>query len=349
MSYARYFNSFSVCIRRGRDAPRNSALLFRPSRPRRDCPPLCAALSEFAGRCHEFGSRTSLVAFFEPDASIHTLEGYKLELWRLLSGVSAIDDQLWPAGIAIDPDSPEWEFCSFGVPFFVVANTPAHRARASRYSEFFTITFQPRFVFDDLGPDSVAGRNARKIIRARLCKYDAVPPHPQLGSFGQAGNREWVQYFLDDDNVPVTSKKCPLNRRERIEGLIVSGPEFANAPLAEIPPDLLGLVPDQGSIELQHDQPGKVFGWHQHDLNEELYVLSGDLTLFWVGADGDYNERYCEPGHRIRLPARTVHGSTAGSNGVYYVIRPEGGKTAVTTFLREEQWPYPVVAPDCIG
>jgi hypothetical protein len=119
-------------------------------------------------------------------------------------------------------------------------------------------------------------------------------------------------------------------------------PEFIQVALRRIPSDLLELIPGQGSIELQHDQPGKIFGWHLHDLDEELYVLSGGVTLFWVGADGGYCERHCEPGISIRLPAKTVHGSTADGDGVYYIIRPRGG-TPVTTFLAEEQWPYPVV------
>jgi uncharacterized protein len=99
------------------------------------------------------------------------------------------------------------------MPMFVVANTPTHERRASRYFESLAITFQPRFVFDDLAEDSAQGKNARKIIRARLSDYDALPPTPLLGSFGAPGNREWTQYFLDDDNAShATEGRCPFTQ-----------------------------------------------------------------------------------------------------------------------------------------
>jgi FPC/CPF motif-containing protein YcgG/quercetin dioxygenase-like cupin family protein len=308
---------------------------------------LSAALREYSSRCRDFGNRTSLVAFFEPDETVDTMDGYKREFWRLLNGVAAADSEPWPAEIATDAESPEWEFSCFGTPFFVVVNTPLHKARSSRYFEYFAITFQPRFVFDNLGQDTQAGRNARKVIRARLQQYDSVPVHPQLGGFGKSGNREWVQYFIADDNVPVPeSEKCPFmsanGTTTTTGGITMAEPEFTQVASREIQLDLLELVPRQGSIELQHDQPGKIFSWHQHDLDEELYVLSGSLTLFWVGSDGGYRERHCEPGARIRLPAGTIHGSTAHGDGAHYIIRPQDGRTAVTTFLPEDHWPYPV-------
>jgi FPC/CPF motif-containing protein YcgG/quercetin dioxygenase-like cupin family protein len=313
-------------------------------------PALSAALRDYSSRCRDLGARTSLVAFFEPDESIETMDGYKREFWRLLNGVSAGDSEPWPAGIDTETESSEWEFSCFGMSFFVVANTPLHKSRSSRYFEYFTITFQPRFVFDNLNPDTPTGKNARKIIRARLADYDSVPAHPQLGGFGRPGNREWVQYFIGDDNVPVPdSEKCPFamsaGRRTQTGDTEMAGPEFTQAGPRGIQQDLIDLIPSQGSVELQHDQPGKVFGWHRHKLDEELFIMSGDVTLFWVGADGGYRERHCEAGACIRLPANTVHGSTAGGGGAYYIIRPQGGKTAVTTFLEKSEWPYPVAAP----
>ena len=335
----------------GVDAVRRGTLryCFIPAGPDR-VPALSSALREYSSRCRDFGNRTSLVAFFEPDESIHTMDGYKREFWRLLNGVAAVDSEPWPAEIDTETESSEWEFCCFGMPFFVVANTPLHEARSSRYFEYFAITFQPRFVFEDLSPDSRTGRNARKVIRARLQQYDTVPAHPQLGGFGKQGNREWVQYFIGDDNTPVPeTEKCPFSKSANgptiTGGVMMAEPEITQVAPRTIQLDLLELIPVQGSIELQHDQPGKIFCWHQHDLDEELYVLSGSLTLFWVGSDGSYHERHCEPGARIRLPAGTVHGSTAHGDGAYYIIRPQDGRTAVTTFLPEDHWPYPVVEP----
>lgn len=125
----------------------------------------------------------------------------------------------------------------------------------------------------------------------------------------------------------------------------MNGPKFAELPAFELAPALLELLPAQGSVELQHDQPGKVFSWHQHDLDEELFVLYGAVTLFWVDGEGGYRQQECPEGTQIMLPAGTVHGSTAGPGGARYIIKPEGGKTANTRFLPEAEWPYPPVAP----
>lgn len=197
----------------GVDAVRRKTLryCFVPSGHRRVAV-LAQALGVFAARCADLGKRTSMVAFFTPDDGLSSVEDYRQEFWRLLAGLAASDDQARPSGIDGDPDSPEWEFWCFGVPFFVVANTPYHEERRSRFFEYFTITFQPRFVFDDLAANTLAGRNGRKVIRRRLADYDTVPAYPELGSFGEPGNREWVQYYLPDDNQPVPrSEKCPMS------------------------------------------------------------------------------------------------------------------------------------------
>lgn len=116
-------------------------------------------------------------------------------------------------------------------------------------------------------------------------------------------------------------------------------PRFTTATPPELSTELTGLLPHQGSFELQNDQPGKTHNWHHHSLDEELFVISGDVTLFWTGADG-YQEKHCPAGTWITLPAGTVHGSTAGPQGCIYMIRPEGGATAKTTFLTPEEFPH---------
>ncbi|MDQ1744027.1 MAG: hypothetical protein QOE23_2366 [Pseudonocardiales bacterium] len=113
---------------------------------------------------------------------------------------------------------------------------------------------------------------------------------------------------------------------------ITTEPEL---PLAE---RLAQFVPAQGSFEYQHDGAGKTHNWHRHSLNETLFVLQGGMEVFWL--DGDtVQRRTCGAGTRIALPADTVHGSTAGSDGCTYIIAPENGVTAVTTFLPIEEHP----------
>jgi len=171
---------------------------------------LAAALRDFVDMARELGNRTSLVVFFERRGG--NLEQFKQRFWALMQDLVDLDDKAWPDGISHDTEHPNWEFSFAGMPMFVVANTPAHKQRQSRTFEYFAVTFQPRFVFDDIGEDSQQGLNARKIIRTRLEHYDAVSRTPLLGSFGAEGNREWVQYFLDDDNknIPSPTDRCPI-------------------------------------------------------------------------------------------------------------------------------------------
>jgi FPC/CPF motif-containing protein YcgG len=208
----------------GVDAVRRNTLRLAaiPSGPER-VDVLADALRAFVPQCRQLGTRTSLVTIFEPDPDVRTLTGYRHLFWQLLQGLHDQDQVGWPAGIAIDPSSPTWEFSFHGEPMFVVANSPAHVRRRSRFFEYFAITFQPRFVFDDLGADSVQGRNARRIIRGRLADYDLAPQSPNLGSFGTPDNREWSQYFFDDtDDGFDPAARCPFHTRAQADERSVS-------------------------------------------------------------------------------------------------------------------------------
>lgn len=173
---------------------------------------LAAALTEFTHIAKTLGNRTSLICFFDLEASVSTFEEYREHFWALLGELQASDTSEWPTGISEDPQDSTWEFCFNSTPMFVVANTPQHTARRSRQSRYLTITFQPRFVFDDLKAGTPAGDKARKAIRKRLEDYDSVERTPLLGSFGAPGNLEWSQYFLNDDNAPVDlAAGCPIS------------------------------------------------------------------------------------------------------------------------------------------
>lgn len=167
---------------------------------------LAKALIEFARCAHEVGKRPSLVAFFEDDPTLISLDQYRRAFWDLLQTLHEADVHEWPKEIPTSPDHPHWEFSYAGMPFFVVASTPAHQDRRSRYSDHFTIAFQPRFGFDTLGPKQ--DKNARRVIRGRLHEYDAIPPSPELGVYGETP--EWRQYFLPDDNEPQLGS-CPFH------------------------------------------------------------------------------------------------------------------------------------------
>ncbi|MDQ1744028.1 MAG: uncharacterized protein QOE23_2367 [Pseudonocardiales bacterium] len=172
---------------------------------------LAAALTEFTQIARSLGTRTSLVCFFDFEDDVQTLDDYRQHFWALLAELHAGDTSEWPPGISDNPADPTWEFSFNSTPLFVVANTPRHSERRSRQSRYFTVTFQPRFVFDDLKAGTPTGDKARVVIRRRLDNYDTVGRTPLLGSFGDPGNVEWRQYFLDDENAPLDpAASCPI-------------------------------------------------------------------------------------------------------------------------------------------
>lgn len=179
--------------------------------PDRDAAPqLAELLTDFTQVCDELGKRTSFVCFFEtwqPD----THESSFTRFWQLLAETSQLDKARWPDGFSAAPDDSSFEYSFNGQPMFVVVNTPLHERRQSRRFDHVAITFQPRFVFDDLAEGTTRGDEARKIVRSRLADYDHTPVTSLLGSFGNSDNREWNQYYLDDGEPVPALDKCPVH------------------------------------------------------------------------------------------------------------------------------------------
>jgi uncharacterized protein len=171
---------------------------------------LAHALAEFVRTSGAFGRYVSLVAFVG-SAEECELEEWEEAFWRILQHLHEVDPEPWPDWIPMEPENDRWEFCFAGTPMFVVCNTPAHRRRRSRSGLGLTITFQPRWVFEGLEGDAPAGVKARRTIRARIDRYDTLPPSPCLGVYGAPGNREWQQYFLHDENSAEPHGRCPLH------------------------------------------------------------------------------------------------------------------------------------------
>jgi FPC/CPF motif-containing protein YcgG len=172
-------------------------------------------LISYLARARTIHRYTSLIVFFAPPAGTATLDGFRAAFWRVLQYLHQHDPQPWPATVPTDPEHPRWEFCFDGQPIFVVCNTPTHLQRRSRHGEVMTITFQPRWVFDELHAHPRKAERARAIIRARLERYDAVPVYQAMGVYGDPANREWKQYFLPDaeaDDPALESRaRCPLH------------------------------------------------------------------------------------------------------------------------------------------
>lgn len=159
---------------------------------------------------------TSLIVFFDTENPEDTLPGYFRVFWEIMQYLHDGDASEW-GEYPGDPDDPLWEFVFEGTPMFVVCSTPAHVTRRSRYSPVFYITFQPRWVFEHIGPETRAGKSARTMIRKRLVAFDGgLEPSAALGHYGDPANREWQQYFLPDDNeTALPSKGCPFLHRLR--------------------------------------------------------------------------------------------------------------------------------------
>ncbi|MGG2196540.1 YqcI/YcgG family protein [Paenibacillus validus] len=176
-----------------------------------------AALLKQYGRCsRETGRYASLVVFFNTSSAGWTgcpVEAYEELFWALLSGVSRLDDQVWPDDISSDPSHPSWEFCFDGNPYFAFCATPAHVIRKSRHFPYLLLAFQPRWVFEKMNNSTHFGQSMKKAIRSRLEQYDGIPAHPSLKWYGQEDNLEWKQYFLHDHNrIP---SRCPFTRMKR--------------------------------------------------------------------------------------------------------------------------------------
>ncbi|WP_261571095.1 YqcI/YcgG family protein [Frankia gtarii] len=191
-------------------------------------------LATYLAGYRQISRETSLVVFFgspdersdamgpagseHPNASTAPAVGvdtYEDRFWSLLQYLHDNDTSPWPSDIPTDTDDPGWEFSFRGTPIFVVCNTPAHRRLRSRNNPTFTVTFQPRWVFEGLGATTPRGTSSRRIIRDRLARFDAVDSTPLLGSYGDPENREWKQYFLRDD--ASVGDRCPfLGNADRV-------------------------------------------------------------------------------------------------------------------------------------
>lgn len=270
---------------------------------------IAAMLQSFIPCAHTFGKNTSLVVFFNETTDLG-IENYQKLFWDILKAISALDARAWPRNIPVNPDDALWEFSFGGEPIFVVCNTPSHKARKSRYSKNFMITFQPRWVFDGvIGSDAPNAEKIKKEISKRLSLFDEIPPSPDLGTYGSNDNREWKQYFLYDANEPQTHM-CPFHKE--VNNL---QPEVVSTNIKSLEEAVTGLLPPTGSVEVQYDTQFRVHEQHHHTVDETLHVIHGDITFEY-----GITSVTCGAGDRLILPAMTPHKSKAGKDGCLYVI-----------------------------
>lgn len=159
--------------------------------------------------------KNNIAVFFEPDAEPLSHDAYHALFWKILQHLHDVDPDPH-ADTQPEPSSEDWEFSFAGVETFVVCACPSFRARHSRnLGPGMVLLFQPRSVFVDTITNKVIGREARNQVRKRLETWDEIGAHPDLGFFGDPGNLEWKQYFLDDANTPADDR-CPFLKRKRM-------------------------------------------------------------------------------------------------------------------------------------
>src|SRR5471030_1427601 len=157
--------------------------------------------------------KNNIAVFFEPDATPLSHDEYHEIFWKTLQHLHDVDPDP-AADQQPEPSHEEWEFSFAGVQMFVVCACPSFKLRHSRnLGPGMVLLFQPRSVFVDTITNKVIGREARNQVRKRLETWDETPAHPDLGFYGDAGNLEWKQYFLDDHNV-AAQDACPFLKRQ---------------------------------------------------------------------------------------------------------------------------------------
>jgi FPC/CPF motif-containing protein YcgG len=175
---------------------------------------LPVTLQTFLSVCTNIGQeKNNLVVFFEPDVVRPSHAQHRTAFWKTLQYLR--DRDPLPSPDQIDPSDPCWDFPFCGKLFFIVGISPAYRLHRSRnLGSCMMMVFQPREVFQNGTAGAEIGDVARARIRVRAERWDGVPAHPDLNSYGRPGNLEWAQYFMSDDNSPETGR-CPLSGAER--------------------------------------------------------------------------------------------------------------------------------------
>ncbi|EWG11197.1 YqcI/YcgG family protein [Cytobacillus firmus] len=166
-------------------------------------------LKEFTKHSRDFGSYTSLIIFYKHKDNLN-VEEYEQLFWDQLTGLSEIDEVDWPNETPKDPYDPLWEFCFHGEKYFMYCATPAHKNRQSRHFDTMMLAITPRWVLQEFMKKGTLASRIKNQVRKRLLKYDAIPIHPDLNSYGSDDNFEWKQYFLRDDDTAIS--KCPFHR-----------------------------------------------------------------------------------------------------------------------------------------
>lgn len=162
-------------------------------------PPVQGVARALAERLHSHEGETVSYVFCErPSPGLDEMEVSR-RTWTLLQHLHEQDPCPWPTSIPRDVSRPKWQYAFGGTAMFVLAHSPLHRLRRSRWAPTLTVFFQPIALFAKLIEDPAKMTSACRSIEHRLRPYDGVALHPELNPLDPA-HREWKHFVLPDGN-----------------------------------------------------------------------------------------------------------------------------------------------------
>ena len=170
-------------------------------------------LRDLAALPPKAAARSVLAVMFRPCLPARAADEHARDVWRVLQYLHDHDPKPWPSDIPANPAHPFWSFCFAGVPLFINASLPTHRARPSRnLGPGMVLLIQTRAGIDLLAPPDRSGDEMRRTIRERVDAYDKAPRLPMFGASGRPNDRDWKIFVLPDDDGPIATR-CPLELR----------------------------------------------------------------------------------------------------------------------------------------
>lgn len=153
-----------------------------------------------------------LLVLFEPVQAVSSRQGFEQTFVDAMQYLIDHDPKPWVENTPTSPDCEFWSMCFYGQQIFVNVSHPQNVQRRSRnLCDCMVLVVNPRERFDVVAGAHRKGFAIREKIRENIDLYDAIPRSPLLGHY-QAGELEWPQYMLPDDNES-PPMQCPLKFR----------------------------------------------------------------------------------------------------------------------------------------
>jgi FPC/CPF motif-containing protein YcgG len=170
---------------------------------------LANTLRAFQALAPSIGGRPALIVFIDLSPALDAA-AQEATFWSLLQHLHNDDHTPWPETIPADTESPLWQFCFSGEPWFINGHGTTYEKRLSRGSRNgMFLVMQTHANLKGIVGHSPTAEAIRQDIRQAVRGYDLVDVSPDFTIYGDPAGREWKQYWLTDDNNPRTGT-CPL-------------------------------------------------------------------------------------------------------------------------------------------